>query len=237
MRCSYAQQHIHASLEQSQQTASRRFFTPPEILAIFALFVCYWHLYGRLVARRSDIDWEAVERDYRAGSLSIVAVSEKHGVSRTHLKAKAKAEGWLRDLSAAIAQRTQAKISAIDVAALVEQSATQAANQSARTIQSAIEQASDVAAGVVIKHRASIRLEHERALAIEALLDNAMGNAVEVKDIATVAQTYKMLVDSKSKLRDQERTVFGLDKAESNEGNAADEIRKAIADYKRSKGE
>lgn len=90
---------------------------------------------------------------------------------------------------------------------------------------------------MVIKHRASIRLEHERALAIEALLDNAMGNAVEVKDIATVAQTYKMLVDSKSKLRDQERTVFGLDKAESNEGNAADEIRKAIADYKRSKGE
>ena len=187
------------------------------------------------MARRSDIDWEAVERDYRAGSLSIVAVSEKHGVSRTHLKAKAKAEGWLRDLSAAIAQRTQAKISAIDVAALVEQSATQAANQSARTIQSAIEHASDVAAGIVIKHRASIRLEHERALSIEALLDNAMASATEVKDINSLAQTYKLLVDSKSKLRDQERVIFGLDKDTSSEGNAAEEIRKAIADYKAGK--
>lgn len=189
------------------------------------------------MANRSDIDWESIERDYRAGRLSIVKVAEVHGVSRTHLKAKAKAEGWQRDLSAAIEARTKAKISAIDVASLVEQSATQAANQSARTIQSAIEQASDVAAGIVLKHRASIRLEHERGLQIEALLDNAMANAVEVKDIATVAQTYKMLVDSKSKLRDQERTVFGLDKEHSAEGSAADEVRKAIADYKRGRVE
>lgn len=187
------------------------------------------------MANRSDIDWESIERDYRAGCISVVAIATNHGVSRTQINAKAKTLGWKRDLSAAIEARTKAKISTIDVQELVEQSAAQSASQSARTIQSAIEHASDVAAGIVIKHRANIRLEHERALSIEALLDNAMASATEVKDINSLAHTYKLLVDSKSKLRDQERVIFGLDKDTSSEGNAAEEIRKAIADYKAGK--
>lgn len=185
------------------------------------------------MARRSDIDWEAVERDYRAGVQTIIAIGKAHGVSDSQIRAKAKSSAWQRDLSAAIEARTQAKISTIDVQELINQSAEQSAGKSATLIRNAIEQASDVAAGIIIKHRSSLRLEHERALSIEALLDNAMSSAVEVKDINTVAQTFKMLVDSKSKLRDQERVVFGLDKGESGAGDAADEVRKAIAEYKR----
>lgn len=41
----------------------------------------------------------------------------------------------------------------IDVNELIEQSANESAQQSAKTIKDAIEQASDVAAGIVIKHR------------------------------------------------------------------------------------
>ena len=164
------------------------------------------------MGRRSDIDWEPIERDYRAGKLSIVAVAKAHGVSRTQLNAKAKNEGWTRDLSEAIAERTKAKIAVIDVAQLVEQSATQSANQSAKTIQSAIEQASDIAAGIIIKHRAGIRLDMERAETVSELLEDALSQADGIKDILTVTQAIKNLSDVRCKLRDQERTIYGLDK-------------------------
>lgn len=178
------------------------------------------------MARRNDIDWEAIERDYRAGTPSILAIAKAHGVSDSQIRASAKAGGWKRDLGAAINARTQAKISTIDVAELIEQSASKSAGQSAEMIQSAIEQASDIAAGIIIKHRASIRLEHERGMAIESLLDSALSSAVEIKDIATVAQTYKSLVDSKSKLREQERTAFNLDK-----GDASDKPPISVVEY------
>ena len=164
------------------------------------------------MGRRNDIDWEAVERMYVAGQLTIRQVADECGINLSTLKAKAKKLGWTRDLSEAIEARTKAKIAAIDVAALVEKSAQQSADKSAHTIQSAIEQASDVAAGIVIKHRASVRLELDRAQAIEALLDEHMNSAEGLKDIGVVAQTYKTLVEAKSKLRDQERTIYGLDK-------------------------
>ena len=180
------------------------------------------------MARRNDIDWEAVERLYVAGQLTIQQIADECGVATSSIKLKAKKNGWRQDLSAAIAARTQAKVSTIDVAELIEQSANESAEQSAKTIKSAIEHASDVAAGIIVKHRASIKLEHERAQAIEALLDESMAEASEIKDIAVVAQTFKLLVDSKSKLRDQERKAFNLDEEKPSDGGAAEAIRKAL---------
>lgn len=187
------------------------------------------------MARRNDIDWEAIERDYRSGQLTLVDVAKKHGVSDSQIRAKAKKNEWPRDLSVAIEQRTKEKISAIDISEIVEQSAKESAQKSVALIKSAIEQASDVAAGVVIKHRASIKMEMERAQSIEAILDEHMSSAESVRDINTIAQAYKTLVDAKAKLRDQERVVFNLDKGDSGSGDAAEEIRKAIAEYKAKK--
>lgn len=164
------------------------------------------------MGRRSDIDWEAVERLYVAGQLTIRQIADQCGIAPYTLTAKAKKLGWVRDLSDAISARTKAKISQIDVNALIEESAHESAQKSAQTIKDAIEQASDVAAGIVLKHRSSIRLEHERAMQIEALLDNSMSNATEINDIKSVAMAYKLLVDSKAKLREQERVIYGLDK-------------------------
>ena len=123
------------------------------------------------MARRSDIDWEAVERDYRAGVTSVSAVAEKHGVSLSQVKIRAKRDGWTRDLSSEIRARAKAKVAQIDVQALVEQSASESAGKSAKLIKRAIEEASDVAAGVIVRHRADIRLQHERAMRLEALFD------------------------------------------------------------------
>lgn len=53
---------------------------------------------------RAPLDWEEIERQYRAGALSIAAIGRQHGVSHVTILRKAKARGWLRDLSAQVRQ-------------------------------------------------------------------------------------------------------------------------------------
>lgn len=165
------------------------------------------------MGRRSDIDWEQVERLYIAGQLTIKQIAAECGVSESQIKVKASKFGWQRDLSAAIEARTKAKIAAIDVSAIVEESAEQSARKSARTIQEAIEQASDVAAGVELRHRSSLRLDAERVERVEAIYDEMMSQAESVRDINTLTDALKKLVDARAKIREQERTIYKLDKA------------------------
>lgn len=47
----------------------------------------------------SKTDWEAVEREYRAGQLSIREIARQHGVTDTGIRKKAHSEGWQRDLA------------------------------------------------------------------------------------------------------------------------------------------
>lgn len=44
-------------------------------------------------------DWEAIESAYRAGSLSVRAIGEKHGVNHATILKRANKEGWQRDLT------------------------------------------------------------------------------------------------------------------------------------------
>lgn len=48
------------------------------------------------MARRSDIDWERIQRLYVAGQLTIRQIADECGVSDSQVRAKAKKEGWAR---------------------------------------------------------------------------------------------------------------------------------------------
>lgn len=176
------------------------------------------------MARRNNIDWEAIEKDYRAGVMSISAIAEKHGVSSSQIKLKAKQGGWTRDLSSAIKARAKAKVAQIDIQELVEQSASESASKSAKLIQQAIEEASDVAAGVIVRHRADIRLQQERAQRLEGLFDDMLNKvpattkdvesdveALNVGDVFKLSQTFKAIVETRAKLMDKEREAFGIE--------------------------
>lgn len=47
--------------------------------------------------RRTAIDWQAVEHDYRAGTLSLRAMADKHGCSHSTIANCASRHGWARD--------------------------------------------------------------------------------------------------------------------------------------------
>lgn len=56
-------------------------------------------------------DWAAVERDYRTGAFTIRELEARHpGTSRSAIDRRAKRDGWVQDLSAAVATATQAKL-------------------------------------------------------------------------------------------------------------------------------
>lgn len=55
-------------------------------------------------------DWEAIERAYRAGALSIRTIAERNGISDTAIRKKAKAAGWARDLSEQVRKEVRNKL-------------------------------------------------------------------------------------------------------------------------------
>ncbi len=60
---------------------------------------------------KSEPNWSAIEEDYRAGQLSVRGVAEKHGISESTLRSRAKVAEWSRDLTNQVAAATRAKIS------------------------------------------------------------------------------------------------------------------------------
>ena len=56
-------------------------------------------------------DWPAIERYYRAGTLSIREIARQHGVSDTAIRKQVKKAGWTKDLSARM--RTQVRESLV----------------------------------------------------------------------------------------------------------------------------
>lgn len=64
------------------------------------------------MGRRSDIDWEKIERQYRLGKKTDEEVSAANKISRSALARRAKKEGWSKDLSEQVKLETRAKVSA-----------------------------------------------------------------------------------------------------------------------------
>ena len=90
-------------------------------------------------------DWEAIESAYRAGSLSIRAIGERHGVSHATILKRANKEGWQRDLTDKVRTATKAKVT---------KSVTKGGNRAPLgTDDQIVDQASDEAAAVIRAHR------------------------------------------------------------------------------------
>lgn len=60
--------------------------------------------------RKHPADWEAIEREYRAGQLSLRAIASAHGITEGAVRKKAKAEGWERDLADKVRKAVREKL-------------------------------------------------------------------------------------------------------------------------------
>ena len=67
------------------------------------------------MTKRREIDWEAIEQEYRANQLSVAEIARKNDISHQAIFQRAKRKGWERDLTQQVKQRVAQKLVA-DVA-------------------------------------------------------------------------------------------------------------------------
>ncbi len=151
-------------------------------------------------------DWEAIESAYRAGSLSIRAIAEKHGVSDTAIRKRATLHNWQRDLTEKVKTATKLKL----VRTEVRNSGSQ---EGSRTDEEIIDEASDETAQLVLSHREGLKGWRE--------ITNKLREFVEDTDItsenhASMARTIAAGVDAQIKVIAAERKAYNLDTDEGN---------------------
>jgi len=125
-----------------------------------------------------ETDWEAVEREYRAGQLSVSEIGRQHGVSHTAINKRAKKDGWSRDLAARVRQEVSARLVSGEVSAANAHEAVDVAAQRGvevvRSHRRDIGRGRDVLArlieelDMVTAHRAEIEDEIEAFITVES---------------------------------------------------------------------
>ena len=180
-----------------------------------------------------ETDWEAIEREYRAGQLSVVEIGRQYGVSHTAINKRAKKFGWQRDLAKQVRQAVSAALVSAEV--------------SATNTRETIKAAGLRGAAVVMSHRPDISslrgIADRLTVFLETMLDDLQQNRivdVEVKipgtkdteilkvpapgawigqiDRESAGDLLRKLSDVTVKLIPLERQAFNLDEPGSGEG-------------------
>lgn len=74
---------------------------------------------GKKPSGRKQVDWESIERDYRAGIKTLRQMADDHGVSHVAITKHASKNGWSRDLQAKIKAKAEEKVNKAQVTNLV----------------------------------------------------------------------------------------------------------------------
>lgn len=150
-------------------------------------------------------DWEAIESAYRAGSLSIRAIGEKHGVNHATILKRANKEGWQRDLTEQVRTATKAKVT---------KSVTTTGNQSpVVTDAQIVDQASDEAASVVLAHREGLAAWRGITNKLRDFLNEA---EITEENHASMARSITAGVDAQIKVIKAEREAYNIDSGDRN---------------------
>lgn len=107
-----------------------------------------------MTSERRQVDWEAIERDYRAGQQSVRAIAAQNCITETAIRKRAKGYGWQRSLAE--------KVKAAVRETLVREDGSQSGSQSQRASDAeVIAAAAQTGAQVVQSHRRDIRTAKE----------------------------------------------------------------------------
>lgn len=97
------------------------------------------------MAEKKVVDWEAIEREYRAGILSLREIARLYEVSDTAIRKTAKAKLWERDLTAKVQEKVRNELVRAEVR-----------SDNVQTDREIVEQAAATVVQVVRSHRKGI---------------------------------------------------------------------------------
>jgi len=131
-----------------------------------------------------NFDWERIERDYRAGLLSIAEIARRHGCTRSAIQQQARKHDWSRDLSKAVRIATQTKLAGASLQAIRSKAKNEQAAPNACTSRRAdgrartsdvIEAAAEEAADVALEQRQDVRETHKLEASLLARMREVLG--------------------------------------------------------------
>lgn len=154
-------------------------------------------------------DWEAIERDFRAGVLSLREIAATHpGTNHVAIKRRADREGWTRDLRARIDARAEELVTR----AAVTPSATETESVTAKSRKAeealVVEANARLLADVQGGQKATAKRLHDLAL---ALLAEQEGLAINPQDLVDLGELMRREdKDSQDKANDLYRKIISL---------------------------
>lgn len=157
-----------------------------------------------------QVDWEAIEREYRAGQLSVREIARQFEITEGAIRKRAKSEGWSRPLADKVRDAVREK--------LVRADGTQDGTQSPRASDADIvEQASARGLAVQLSHRRDLEQLHglKRILA-GRLAVHLQGGAVDgpfIGEKESPGDLLEKLSRVTARLIPLERQAFNLDEA------------------------
>ena len=137
-------------------------------------------------------DWEAIEREYRAGQLSVSEIARQHNISHAAILQKAKRKGWERNLADRIKEAVTSKLVTDGLTGVTASETVELA--AARGVQ------------IVREHRTTIARGHKIANALFGELENT--DEVGLKDKSIVLGNLTGAIKTLVAL---ERQAFNLD--------------------------
>ena len=183
---------------------------------------------------RQRYDWEAIEREYRTGRLSLQELSRRYGPHPSTISSRAKKRNWAQDLTEKVRQRTREKISRrMDDAHLdgLDPSSDEAI----------VELAAQENAGVVQGHRVRLQRWRELEERYATLLGNQMaadkvttldrnGNLVEIdQPLEYFGKAMGHGTQALDRLLKHERLAYGLDDDEDDEEQTFEQMMQSVA--------
>jgi len=182
-----------------------------------------------------SVDWESIEREYRAGLQSVRQIAKRAGITHRSVQKKAEKQGWVRDLGARIRQEADAKVAreavANSVAARAEQVATECDIVTAESnVQVAIRlrQRTDIRSGIEIVQRMlaelgaqTVKADELEAWALLAAKDQSAGDEkalakgvdafLKMVNLPTRIAGIQKLAEALKTLIALERQAFGIE--------------------------
>ena len=160
-----------------------------------------------MTAPRPKADWEAIERAYRAGVLSVREIARAHQISEAAIRKRAKAENWTRALADDVRKAVNEKLARAD--------GSQGAQDQHATDREIIEGASKVGFEVVTSHRRDLLQLHglKRVLAdrLSVILDGGDPGGVCLGSKESPGDLLEKLSRVTARLIPLERQAHNLD--------------------------
>lgn len=145
---------------------------------------------------KPQIDWERIELDYRAGVKSLREIADGSGTSHVNIAKRAKAQGWVRDLTKKIEAKANELVNKASVNTPVN-------NASPAAEKATVEAVASTQATIRLAHRADIERARRICMSMMAELEQQGSDGAlmaEAADILRSTPPEEMTKEKRAKL-------------------------------------